>query len=124
MPDLFTVQEYVLYFAMIGVTIVGLFAFSWIPYRIVQNVKILVNEKYNIFNVLICISSLIIFYFWATSFYKLIFKCIAGTTNMHCSASRSGELLILFGFTVCFAIFEVVLYILKFLKRKVYESKI
>lgn len=124
MQDLFTIKDYVLYFTMIGVTIIGLFGFTWIPYRIVQNIKMLFKEKYNIFNVLIFIASLIIFYYWATSFYKLIFKCIAGTMNMHCSGSRSGELLILLGFTFFFAVFEVVLFILKFLKRRIYESKI
>ena len=122
MFESFLISDDFLYTAAIIFTVIGLFAFSWIPYRAYCITAQLIQNKSNIFHFLAFFASLGILYIWSISFYKLIFKCIAGTVQMHCSASRSGELLILIEVALSLVIFELVLFIFNFLKSKLYAA--
>ena len=104
-----------------SVTAIGLFALSWIPYRIFQSIQLFYLEKFNIFNLLIFFISLLVGYFWCVLFLKLTYHCMLELA--HCSATRGGAIFVLINIGFTLFIYECLLLMIKFFKRKIYETK-
>ena len=104
-----------------SVTAIGLFALSWIPYRIFQSIQLFYLEKFNIFNLLIFFISLLVGYFWCVLFFKLTYHCMLELA--HCSATRGGAIFVLINIGFTLFIYECLLLMIKFFKRKIYETK-
>ena len=100
-----------------SVTAIGLFALSWIPYRIFQSIQLFYLEKFNIFNLLIFFISLLVGYFWCVLFFKLTYHCMLELA--HCSATRGGAIFVLINIGFTLFIYECLLLMIKFFKRKI-----
>lgn len=98
-------------------TTIGLLGLSWTFYRLYQQGKNWLKSPMEWVNIFSLILSLILSYFAISTIYKLIFKCFAG---LHCSASQSGEMIFLSQFAVILIVYEIILFVLSFCRKKLY----